>query len=55
MQLNNTSSLEKLLRDIGRLKDSIAQQRSDILNEQETLKETKLTTSYQELQHMEVP
>ena len=39
MQLNNTSSLEKLLRDIGRLKDSIAQQRSDILNEQETLKE----------------
>ena len=35
MQLNNTSSLEKLLRDIGRLKDSIAQQRSDILNEQE--------------------
>ena len=39
MQLNNTSSLEKLLLDIGRLKDSIAQQRSDILNEQEPLKE----------------
>ena len=39
MQLNNTTSRVELLRDIGRLKDSIAQQRSDILNEQEPLKE----------------
>ena len=35
MQLNNTSSLEKLLLDIDRLKDSIAHQRSDALNKQE--------------------
>ena len=35
MQVNNTSSLEKLLLDIDRLKDSIAHQRSDDLNKQQ--------------------
>ena len=44
MQVNNTSSLEKLLLDIGRLKDSIAHQRSDALNEQGAPQEQPLNS-----------